>query len=645
MTFKGILMNKKKIPDFKHKYHLLLDLMDRVPDVIYFKDTRGRFIMVNQAHAKGLGLKPQELIGKSDFDLFPKERAEMMIKDDLYVMKSGKPIIDKIERATRPDGEDNYVSTTKIPRFNKGGKVVGLVGITRDITHRMHLERIKDEKERIEKKLQMLEGVNKVKSEFVAVLSHELRTPLAIANESLRQIYEEPPGLVDQRQRKLLSMTKNNLERLGRLIDNLLDMSRVEKHKLRLHYSLVNFNDLVMGSAGYFRKLAQGKSISLKYSLPPLQTNIFVDGERITQVITNLLNNAIKFTEQNGEITLEVKILENKIRVAVIDTGIGIDKGDLKKLFNRFTQVSSFMESAGKGLGLGLSISKELVELHGGEIWVESTPGVGSRFYFTLPKIYSIHILDKRNREKINQLLSHSLSVYLINISIIHFNEFKRTLKAKHESLFTDLKRIIKDALDELPDKQRRKPPLVLQDSHYGISSIIFPEADDKETARLCDALKERIKSYFAGLRNENIFINLGIISYPEHVKTAPSVHLSANINIRKILIGSEIRRHKRIDYKANVEILHAEDKKEFSQTVDISGSGICFISGIALETDSEITIRIGPLNLRGRVAWRKDLFEGKEERAGRYLIGLEFLELGNKKRQIQKLIRSISSA
>jgi len=637
-------MGKIKIPDFKHKYHLLLDLMDRVPDVIYFKDTKGKFVMVNQAHAKGLGLKPQDLIGKSDFDLFPKERAESMTKDDLYVIRNGKPIIDKIERATRPDGEDNYVSTTKIPRFDKQGRVIGLMGITRDITHRMHLERIKNEKERIEKKLQLLEGVSKVKSDFVAVLSHELRTPLAIANESLRQIYEEPPGLTDQRQRKLLSMTKNNLERLGRLIDNLLDMSRVERHKLRLHYSLVNFNDLATGNSAYFRKLAQGKHITLKYSLPPEQTNIFVDAERITQVITNLLNNAIKFTEQNGEIALEVKILENKIRVAVIDTGVGIAKDDLKKLFSRFIQVSSFMESAGKGLGLGLSISKELVELHGGEIWVESTPGVGSKFYFTLPKIYSFHMLDKRNREKINHLLSHTLSVYLINISIIHFNEFKRILKLKHENFFRDLRRIIKIVLDELPNKQERKPPLILQDTRYGITSIIFPESDDKETSKLCDTLRNRIKNYFAALKGENIFINLGIISYPEHAKVSPPVHLSANINIRKIIIGAESRRHKRTNYKANIEILHAQENRELSETVDISASGICFISRIALETDSEVTIRLRerlqgkPLSLRGRIAWRKDLPE-----SGKYIIGLEFTELGDKKRRIEKLARSAS--
>ncbi len=98
------------------QYRMLADFMDNIPDVVYFKDVKGRLIWVNQAHAKGLGLKPEQVIGKTDFDIFPKERAERMIKDDQYVMKTGKSIIDKIERATRPDGVDNHVSTTKTPR-------------------------------------------------------------------------------------------------------------------------------------------------------------------------------------------------------------------------------------------------------------------------------------------------------------------------------------------------------------------------------------------------------------------------------------------------------------------------------------------------------------------------------------------------
>lgn len=637
--------------DLEYQYRLLSDLMNCIPDVIYFKDKKGKLIMVNQAHAKGLGLKPEEVIGKTDFDLFPKERAAMMAKDDMYVIKTGRPIIDKIERATRPDGVDNYVSTTKIPRLDKKGRIVGLIGITRDITHRMQLERMKGEKERAEKKLTILKEIDRVKSEFVAVLSHELRTPLAIAKEAVTQLFTRMAGPINPKQRKLLAMTKDNIERLRHMIENLLDMSRIEKRRLRLHYSLVNLNDLVMNSAEFFKKMAREKDIHLKYVIPREKINIFIDAERIIQVISNLINNAIKFTEQNGEITVEVKILENKIRVGVIDTGIGIDKRDLPKLFNRFAQVSAIADVAGKGLGLGLSIAKELVERHGGEIWSESTLGVGSKFYFALPSSFTIKMLDKRNRDKINRLLSKSTSVYLVNISIINFAEFTRMVNLRARRLCQDLKNNINDVLQEFSWPDIEKPPLVLQDHQYGTCSIIFSEVTEKETAKLCELLKERLRGYFAKNKTENVFINLGILSYPSPETLPTTLQLLANIYVKKIYIGSEIRRFKRINYKANVEILVPEKKTEFSQTIDISKAGICFISKAPLETDAQIKVglrlpkKTKPLYLIGRVAWRKNLAQGLKGRPDKYKIGLEFSDSKDAKKKIGQIMKSISQA
>ncbi len=148
---KKISQMQAKHEDIAYKYKLLVYLMDNIPDAIYFKDKRGKLVLVNQTHAKGLGMKPEDAIGKTDFDLFPKNTAERMVKDDKYVIKTGKPMIDKIERATRPDGVDNYVSTTKIPMHDEKGNVIGLAGITRDITRRMQFEHLEKEKARVEK--------------------------------------------------------------------------------------------------------------------------------------------------------------------------------------------------------------------------------------------------------------------------------------------------------------------------------------------------------------------------------------------------------------------------------------------------------------------------------------------------------------
>jgi PAS domain S-box-containing protein len=633
-----------------HKYRLISDLIDHIPDVIYFKDRRGRLILVNQAHAKGLGLKPEDIIGKTDYDLFPPQRAAAMAKDDEYVMRSGKPILDKIERATRPDRVDNYVTTTKIPRFGKNGEIVGVMGITRDITHRMQVERLTLEKERTEKKLALLKEINRMRSELVAVLSHELRTPLAITKEAVSQVLDHSQGQVNSRQKKILGIAKDNLERLRHMIENLLDMSRIEKHRLRLHYSLVNLNDLFLSTSGFFGKIAHEKKIRLKYLLPKEQINIFVDAERINQTVSNLINNAIKFTEQNGEITVEARLLETKIRVGVIDSGIGIDRHDLPKLFIRFTQVSTMADAAEKGLGLGLSIAKELVEKHGGEIWAESLPGVGSKFYFSLPRFCTIKVLDKRTRDRINALLSMSLTVYLINVSFINFARFKETLKIRHKKLCTDLNRIMDLSLKEVAWPDARKAPVVIPDFKNGIYTVLCPEIKGGEANKLCEAIKGKLKSYFEKNKIENVFINVGVLSYPHEELAAESMQVVANISVKKLFIGSEIRRFRRIDYRAKVHILHAEKPGEFSQTIDIAKAGICFISKTPIETDAEIKIGLEieknkkPVYLTGRVAWRKNIEEKIKAGREKYKIGLEFTSSKEERKKLYKLVDSLAS-
>ncbi|MEI6631870.1 MAG: ATP-binding protein, partial [bacterium] len=444
------------------KYLLFLDLMDQIPDVIYFKDRKGRLVFVNRAHAKGLNLKPQQVVGKTDFDFFSRERARMMAKDDRYVMDTGKPIIDKVERATRPDGIDNYVSTTKIPRFDKKGRVIGLIGITRDITRRVHLDSVSQEKTAIEKKLSVLEELNKLKSEFISTASHELRTPLAIIKEAIMLVFEELAGPVNEKQKEFLRKAADNIGRLGHLIEELLDISRIENNKIKLHYSLVNFSNLIREPLAFFNKMTEEKRITLKYDLPKEEVNIFMDVGKINQVITNLINNAIKFTEEDGSIIVELKILETKVRVGVIDTGIGIAKADLDRVFDKFMQISSASGLDRKGLGLGLAIARELVERHGGEIWAESKLGVGSKFYFTLPRFYTLNTLNKETRDRIKILLLRGIRLYLISLLIINYKEFKKRIKVSPDKLSLDLKRLIKTTLNEFYRKGKERPEITM---------------------------------------------------------------------------------------------------------------------------------------------------------------------------------------
>lgn len=627
--------------DLIYKYELLSYLMDHIPDVIYFKDRKGRLIMVNQAHAKGLGLKPEEVVGKTDFDFFSKKRARMMTKDDTYVMTTGKPIINKVERATRPDGVDNYVSTTKIPRYNEKGKIIGLVGITRDITQRMRFRRLKERKEHIEEKLEMLEEMNKLKSEFVSTVSHELRTPLAIIKQLLTLVFNETAGPINEKQKEILKRSKNNIERLKNIIDELLDISRIERDSLKLHYSLVNLNDLLKDSSEFFKELAQEKGISLNYYFPRDEVNIFIDAERINQVVSNLIDNAIKFTEEDGEIKVEVKILESKVRVGVFDTGVGIAKSDLPQLFNKFIQVSKVTSAERKGVGLGLSITKELVERHGGEIWVESKLGVGSKFYFTLPRFYEVDAMDAYVKEKVNDLLDKDISIYFINLLIVNYREFKKEIKIGPKRLFEDLKVIIETTFEEVYRSNVKKSPIVLTDIQSGKCSIIFSEATEEKVTKLSNLLRDRVKNYFMKNKAEDVFIALGILSYPPKAKPPETKQFPANIHIKKICIGLEKRHFPRVIYEAKVRIFLPEDKTQVLQTVDISEGGISFVTKKLLETNSQIKMSLElpknkrPIYAMARVAWRKKMERMSTETTEKYKIGLEFINLKNKDKKI----------
>ena len=270
--------------------------------------------------------------------------------------------------------------------------------------------------------LELQENLNQAKTEFLSAVSHEVRTPLAIVEQLLGILYDETAGTVNDRQREILIKARGNINRLKGIVNKLLDISRIENKQLKLRYSLVNLNDLFRESEDFFKASAKEKNIRLDYRLPQPGAKLFIDAERIIQVITNLIQNAIKFTPSGGKVSVEVEMVGNKVRVGVIDSGVGIARKNLSKVFGKFIQLPSVPRSEHQGIGLGLSIARELVEKHGGEIWVESKPNAGSRFYFTLPLFHSMRVLELPVKQQINRLLGERKIVYLVNVLIFNFD-------------------------------------------------------------------------------------------------------------------------------------------------------------------------------------------------------------------------------
>ncbi|MFH1791259.1 MAG: ATP-binding protein, partial [Candidatus Omnitrophota bacterium] len=237
--------------------------------------------------------------------------------------------------------------------------------------------------------------VDRMKSEFISTTSHELRTPLAAIRESVALILDGTTGALSPQQDKFLGIAKRNIERLSNLINDILDLSKIETGKMELKKEYTDPAEIVKRALEPMQFLAKNVKVNLVLDVRSAMPVIYCDPDRVTQVVVNLVGNAIKFTPAGGSVTVgliqESRAVEGKggkeefVRVSVTDTGSGIDKKDFEKLFTRFGQLDGSLTRRPGGTGLGLAICKELVNMHGGNIWVESELGVGSTFSFILP--------------------------------------------------------------------------------------------------------------------------------------------------------------------------------------------------------------------------------------------------------------------
>jgi signal transduction histidine kinase len=238
----------------------------------------------------------------------------------------------------------------------------------------------------LEKKNAELKKLDQLKSDFVSTVSHELRTPLSIIKDSVSVILGGVAGKVNKKQARILAMSQESMERLERIINDLLDISKIEAGKIELKRKRVDFCHLLKGVCAKWKIESDKKKQSLRVSLPAGSINLRIDPDKIIQVLNNLISNAIKFTPRKGKISIGLTNKERRIEVSVSDNGIGIGRDDLPRMFTKFQQFNRTASAGAKGTGLGMAIAKELLRLHGGSIRVESRLNQGSRFSFSIPK-------------------------------------------------------------------------------------------------------------------------------------------------------------------------------------------------------------------------------------------------------------------
>jgi PAS domain S-box-containing protein len=343
----------------------LRQIIDTVPHMIFAKDKDGRFLLVNRATAAAYQKEPKELIGVRRRDIH-KDRGEVesFQKSDREVLSSGKPMLFSSEPFTDSRGHKHILQTIKIPFKIAGIQDMCILGVSVDVTEQKKVEEFRND--------------------IVRTVSHELRTPLSIEKEGISLLMDEVLGPVTAGQKEILETVMRSIDRLARMITSLLDISTIETGKIHLQKKMTNLVDLVKDAAFEFKKRAGVKGVDLGVKLPEHEVQILVDPDKITQVLSNLVDNAIKFTEK-GSVEISLTVLEDAVECEVRDTGIGIAPENVAKAFEKFQQFSRTAGPGEKGFGLGLSICKGIIGMHGGRIWLKSQLGQGTQVTFTLP--------------------------------------------------------------------------------------------------------------------------------------------------------------------------------------------------------------------------------------------------------------------
>lgn len=401
-----------------NELNALMDaILTNVPMYLFLKDGSDfKYIYWNKSLEINTGIKSANAVGFTDFDMLPnKEDAKQFRLDDIELITNNKRI-EYFEEITLSTGERRNLKTIKAPIVQRDGKLL-IIGVSMDITDMKQVE-----KELIEAKAEA-DKSNRLKSAFLANMSHEIRTPLnAIVGFAKLILMEDDKDT----QHEYAEIIDSNTDLLLQLINDILDLSKIEAGTLDFVNAEMDLNALC-NTMLEVHKLKMRDEVSLIYESNDKPLIINNDKNRLSQVFTNLISNSIKFTK-HGEIRFGYKVKGNFVEVYVTDTGTGIEKDKLEAVFDRFVKLNNFA----KGSGLGLSITKTIIERIGGQIYAESVLGKGTTFRFTIPIDGEYAILDDNKKEKAKIASPAEINLHRKTILIVEDNDSNYLLMSKY---------------------------------------------------------------------------------------------------------------------------------------------------------------------------------------------------------------------
>ncbi len=499
-----LLRDVTEIYEARKKVELLANLVENARHVMIFIVSPDDQIMECNALARNtFGYTKSEMLARNMTALFK-------LKED----EEWKKICDSVRReshsqgellAVCKDGKEIPVDITFSRTVDEESGDASTICFMRDVTREKEIDRMK--------------------SEFISVVSHELRTPLTSIKNAVDIILGGTAGEITQNQQRFLSLANRNIDRLAGIINDLLDLSKFEAGKVKARFQEVDLNDPLDAVISSLRPQAEDKSITMPKEIPVGLPKIYGDKDKIEQIFINLINNAIKFTPEGGSIrvsgrlvhgpdelpTKEHELNGNFIEICVEDTGIGIPEEELDLIFDKFHQIAGSLTRKTGGTGLGLPITKRLIEAHKGQIRVESEAGKGSKFTFTLPQYTPERALKDYLDREIAAAKNKDTPLSLMILKIEEFDYLSEAYgEAEVLRLLDEVKQLVQDTARRNIDK--------VEVQAGGELIIILPDTSKEGAFALGNRLKEALSKQTFAIGQESMRISLTalVATYPE---------------------------------------------------------------------------------------------------------------------------------
>jgi diguanylate cyclase (GGDEF)-like protein len=489
---KNIIPADPKTISFVREYSEII--LDTIKEPLIVLDPDLKVISASRSFYETFKVKPEETKGRFIYDLGNRQW------DIPELRKLLEDILPKISAFDNYEIEHDFQTIgrrTMLLNARRLDKMAMILIAIDDITERKKAEEIKK--------------TDQMRSDFISTISHELRTPLSITKEGISLVLDKIAGDINEKQKGILGTAKNNIDRLAGIIDELLDTSKIEAGRVELKRGSVDMAGLIRQAVSSFELSLKKKGLELRVNIPEKQVDAYVDPDKISQCFTNLIGNALKFTDK-GHIDISLEEKEKEIECFVADTGIGIAKEDLPRVFNKFEQFGRLSGAGEKGTGLGLSITKGIIELHGGRIRVESEPGRGTKFIFNLPKYSAEEILREYLNNGMKEAMKGKACMALIVISISEFNGLKQKYSdEKLGAILRSMEELIKGSI-------RRDRDVVLKGS--GGIAIILAGCGKEDSLIIENRLKEALDMYLSNEElSEKIKLRFGSAVYPDEAE------------------------------------------------------------------------------------------------------------------------------